>query len=557
MHFLYYGRVSNIVAAVIIDEIATSVGGSGLNHQVNSELTQALIGLGGPASYGSYAVTKRIGKIDETLDLKGKTLLDVGCGNGCYTAELARRAACVCGIDIQMSHLKAFRDTISRVQGVAENLPFSSEKFDVVTMIEVLEHTNSDRQVLKECFRVLKPGGLLVLFVPNRLYPFESHPCHIGDFSIGRNIPLIPWFPESLRRRLCHARIYSTRKLLSLAKSAGFEAHQRRYIFPPLDSFRLPFKKFYRRAATKLEKTPIAKFGVSIYAVLRKPTPPETPKQIVPSGVKPESASFEVLGVRVHAVQTEDIVARMEKWIHDRGHCATVAATSMHGIVEAQHDPSFKEILNSTNAVVPDGMPLVWLGRRSCYHLPRRVYGPDLMLDFCEKTAGSGYRHFFYGGEPGVPLLLAQSLKRRFPAIKVSGAFSPPFRALDPEEDEEIVTMISRAAPDVLWVGLGTPKQERWMHEHRGKLGVPVLVSVGAAFDILSGRRKQAPRWIRECGLECLFRLLQEPRRLWRRYLVYGAQFIAYLALDSLRLKNFEAGGSRFAKRAPGHRAHV
>jgi N-acetylglucosaminyldiphosphoundecaprenol N-acetyl-beta-D-mannosaminyltransferase len=113
---------------------------------------------------------------------------------------------------------------------------------------------------------------------------------------------------------------------------------------------------------------------------------------------------------------------------------------------------------------------------------------------------------------------------------------------LDPEEDEEIVTMISRAAPDVLWVGLGTPQQERWMHEHRGKLGVPVLVSVGAAFDILSGRRKQAPRWMRECGLECLFRLLQEPRRLWcrwRRYLIYGAQFIAYLGLESLRRKKF------------------
>ncbi len=250
---------------------------------------------------------------------------------------------------------------------------------------------------------------------------------------------------------------------------------------------------------------------------------------------------FRVLGVRVSALQVPDVVARMEEWIRCHRRCHTIAPTGMHGIVEAQHDPSFKEILNLTDAVVPDGMPLVWLGRRSGHHLPRRVYGPDLLLEFCEKTAGRGYRHFFYGGEPGVPERVAESLKRRFPTIEVCGTFSPPMRPLHPQEDKQIGTLISRAAPDVLWVGLGTPKQERWMHEHRDQLQVPVLVSVGAAFDILSGRRKQAPRWMREHGLEWLFRLLQEPRRLWRRYLVYGAQFIVYLAVDSLRGRGFGA----------------
>ena len=198
----------------------------------------------------------------------------------------------------------------------------------------------------------------------------------------------------------------------------------------------------------------------------------------------------------------------------------------MHGIVEAQQDPAFKEILNSTDLVVPDGMPLVWLGRRRGHDLRRRVYGPELMLGFCEKTARRGYRHFFYGGEPGVPERLAESLQRRFPAMQVAGTYSPPFRPLSAREDQEIVAMISRAAPDVLWVGLGTPKQERWMHEHLSTLSVPVLVGVGAAFDILSGRRRQAPPWMREHGL-------------WRRYLVYGTQFIAYFALDGLRMKDF------------------
>src|SRR6267142_2132220 len=267
--------------------------------------------------------------------------------------------------------------------------------------------------------------------------------------------------------------------------------------------------------------------------------------QVRPTQIVSDHACFHVLGVRIDALQISDVVAQMEEWIHDRGGCHSIAATGMHGTVEAQHDPSFKEALDSTDLVVPDGMPLVWLGRRRGHHLPRRVYGPDLMLEFCEKTAGRGYRHFFYGGEPGVPERVAESLKRRFPTIEVCGTFSPPMRLLDPEEDKEIAALISRAAPDVLWVGLGTPKQERWMHKHRDQLHVPVLVSVGAAFDILSGRRNQAPRWMRERGLEWLFRLLQEPRRLWRRYLIYGAEFIAYLAADRLRRKISVQAGSR------------
>jgi N-acetylglucosaminyldiphosphoundecaprenol N-acetyl-beta-D-mannosaminyltransferase len=248
-----------------------------------------------------------------------------------------------------------------------------------------------------------------------------------------------------------------------------------------------------------------------------------------------DAAHFGVLGVRTHAAQIAGVLERMQGWIRERSACHAIAATSMHGIVEAQHDPFFKEILNATDLVVPDGMPLVWLGRLHGHGLSRRVYGPDLLLAFCEESASQGYRHFFYGGEPGVTEQLAESLKVRFPELNVVGTCSPPFRPLSAKEDEEMVEMIDRVAPDVLWVGLGTPKQERWMHEHRTRLRVPVMVGIGAAFDMLSGRRKQAPPWMREHGLEWSFRLLQEPRRLWRRYLVYGTQFIAYLALESLR----------------------
>ncbi|PYT66581.1 MAG: glycosyltransferase [Acidobacteria bacterium] len=266
--------------------------------------------------------------------------------------------------------------------------------------------------------------------------------------------------------------------------------------------------------------------------------------QFRPSPVVKSHPRFLLLGVLVDAVQIPDVISQMELWIHEKTGCHSIAATGMNGIVEAQHDPAFKQILNATNLVVPDGMPLVWLGRRRGHVLPRRVYGPELLLAFLEKTTGQGYRHFFYGAErePDVPELLVQTLKNRFPGTIVVGTHSRP-RLLDREDDEGVVSVISRAAPDVLWVGLGELRQVRWMYEHKNRLEVPVMVGVGAAFDMLSGRRRQAPRWMREHGLEWLFRLLQEPRRLWRRYLIYGTQFIAYLALESLKLRKFGSSG--------------
>ncbi|MBI3609165.1 MAG: class I SAM-dependent methyltransferase [Nitrospirae bacterium] len=155
----------------------------------SDQRVDSLARLGGPAGYGSYAVTKRIGVLDRNLSLTGMKLLDLGCGNGCYTQELMLRAAWVCGLDIQMSNLTAFRNATPRLQGVGENLPLSSASLDAITMIEVLEHTASNAKVLQECMRVLRPGGFLILFVPNKLYPMESHPCHLGRFSIGKNVP--------------------------------------------------------------------------------------------------------------------------------------------------------------------------------------------------------------------------------------------------------------------------------------------------------------------------------------------------------------------------------
>lgn len=220
----------------------------------------------------------------------------------------------------------------------------------------------------------------------------------------------------------------------------------------------------------------------------------------------------------MHAVQIPDVVALIQRWIRSDIKGRYVAVTGMHGIAESQSDSDLRNALASADLVVPDGMPLVWLGRWHRHPLKRRVYGPELMETFCRETAGA-YRHFFYGGGDGTAERLANSLQERF-GIVVAGTYAPPFRPLTNEEQQEVASRVEEAAPDVLWVGLSTPKQEKWMHQNRGKLSVPVMLGVGAAFDINSGRTLQAPVWMREHGLEWLFRLSTEPKRLWRRYLI-------------------------------------
>lgn len=248
---------------------------------------------------------------------------------------------------------------------------------------------------------------------------------------------------------------------------------------------------------------------------------------------------FEVLGVHVDALQVADAIAHVERWICEGDAPHLIAATGMHGITEAQHDASFKQLLNSVDLVVPDGMPLVWIGRLRGYGLRRRVCGSDLLVSFCQETCTKGYKHFFYGGAPGVADRLALELKKRFDGLEVVGTYSPPFRSLHPEEDTAIVEIINGSNADVLWVGLGCPKQERWMCEHRKSLTIPVIVAIGAAFDFFTGGSQRAPAWMGEHGLEWLFRLMREPRRLWKRYLIYGTEFVLSVSLELLGLKKF------------------
>jgi N-acetylglucosaminyldiphosphoundecaprenol N-acetyl-beta-D-mannosaminyltransferase len=189
--------------------------------------------------------------------------------------------------------------------------------------------------------------------------------------------------------------------------------------------------------------------------------------------------------------------------------------------------------------VTPDGVPLVWASHWLGHREVSRVYGPDLLMAACERSLQSGWSHYFYGGADGVPEKLGSNLRVRFPGIKIAGMESPPFRKLSPEEDQAAVERINASGADILWVGLGAPKQEYWMAEHLGKIKAPVMIGVGAAFDFHAGVKKQAPLWMRRNGLEWVFRLASEPRRLWKRYLVNNPRFLWNVFLQLSGLKKY------------------
>jgi N-acetylglucosaminyldiphosphoundecaprenol N-acetyl-beta-D-mannosaminyltransferase len=231
-------------------------------------------------------------------------------------------------------------------------------------------------------------------------------------------------------------------------------------------------------------------------------------------------ARADVLGVKISVIDMPQAVETIAHWLVN-GERAYVCVTPAHSVMDCHDDPGLLEIFNASGLTTPDGMSIVWLLRLRGFRRAARVYGPDLLLAACERSLTAGWRHFFYGGAPGVAEALVARLVARFPGLQIAGTYSPPFRALTPAEDEAVVDMINTAAPDLLWVGIGSPKQERWMSAHRERVKVPVMIGVGAAFDYLSGRKRQAPRWMQRVGLEWLFRWASEPRRLSRRYLRY------------------------------------
>ena len=238
-----------------------------------------------------------------------------------------------------------------------------------------------------------------------------------------------------------------------------------------------------------------------------------------------EHEHAEVLGVGVSAIDLEVSLELADRWIA-AGKPGYVCVTGVHGVMEAQRDPEMRRILNGAAINLPDGMPMTWLGRLRGFKHMDRIFGPDFMAAMCNVSMARGYRNFFYGGQPGVVELLSETLQRRFPGLQVVGTYTPPFKALTLEEAEGFLVQVAQAKPHIVWVGLSTPKQEKFMAEFVDRLHVPMLVGVGAAFDYHTGRIRDCPRWVKRAGLQWLHRLAQDPKRLWKRYLRNNPAFV-------------------------------
>lgn len=241
----------------------------------------------------------------------------------------------------------------------------------------------------------------------------------------------------------------------------------------------------------------------------------------------------DILGIHVSAIDMGLAVRQIDDWI-DGGAHRYVCVSGVHGVMESQRDPELRRIHNGAGMVTPDGMPLVWLMRLAGLAHVDRVYGPDLLAAVLAHGCRRGARHFFYGASEATLARLRSAILSRFPDVQIAGMLSPPFRPLTEAEDAAVVRTINAAAPHIVWVGLSTPKQERWMAAHVDRLSANVLIGVGAAFDLCSGTVRQAPRIIQRSGFEWAFRLAMEPRRLWKRYLTNNPRFAWYVVRQML-----------------------
>ena len=251
-----------------------------------------------------------------------------------------------------------------------------------------------------------------------------------------------------------------------------------------------------------------------------------------------EIGQVNVLGVGVHAIDMESTALFLEEKLRD-GTRGYVCLAGVHGIMEALRDPGLKSIFGDALLVAPDGMPTVWMGHLQGFSAMQRVFGPDLMVEIVGRKEFCNCSHFLCGGEPGVAETLREEMLERFPGAQIVGTYSPPFRPMTPREETEFQATVRSLQPDIIWVGISTPRQERFMARYLPILDTKLMIGVGAAFLFHTGAIRDSPEWVKRSGLQWLHRLLQEPSRLWKRYLLNNPLFIVCALLQIIGLKHY------------------
>ncbi len=263
------------------------------------------------------------------------------------------------------------------------------------------------------------------------------------------------------------------------------------------------------------------------------------PQPLTPVTLPPR---VNVLGVGLSVLNLKSAVTLLAQAVTE-GRRGFVCVTGVHGVMESQADPNLRRIHNASLLTTPDGMPMVWAGRLAGHREISRVYGPELMEHVLAWSQQTGATHFFYGGAVGVAEELKAKLEARFPGVRIVGTYTPPFRPLTEAEDKELAEKVAAVKPDFFWVGLSTPKQERFMAAYAPKLDAQILLGVGAAFDFHAGRVAQAPRWIQRSGFEWLYRTACEPRRLWKRYATNNPRFVWCMMGQWLGVRKYPLDG--------------
>ncbi|MFV9504774.1 MAG: WecB/TagA/CpsF family glycosyltransferase [Oscillochloridaceae bacterium umkhey_bin13] len=388
-------------------------------------------------------------------------------------------------------------------------LPFADKTFEIVysnSVIEHLGHAERQAQFAAEAQRV---GSRYYIQTPNRAFPIEPHYLALG----------IHWLPKAWQRRL--VRWFSLRGWIERPSQARIDAlvEELRLLHHAELARLFPDSAIWTENLLGLRKSLMAVGPLSAKPLVSQ-LPAATPR-------------FPVVDVQISALTFDQALQTLDRWIAQRErHYVNICTT--HTVLECHDTPALAEVVNGAGMATPDGMPLVWLGRLHG-HFVERVYGPDVMLAACAQGLTRGYRHFFYGGAEGVAERLAERLQAQFPGLQVAGTYTPPFRPLTSADEQQIAELINASQADLVWVGLGTPKQDYWVARFRPLLDAPVLLAVGAAFDFHAGRVRQAPRWMQRSGLEWLFRLTQDPKRLWRRYIIGNPRFVYLVARRLLR----------------------